>query len=89
VASIRQLIGSNWVQLDEAERWLKSIGIASILADSGSYSKRAGLLEVLLAPTPGHVLRRIELKKNEEKKPLRYQDIVYLRILAEVTTPSM
>ena len=89
VASIRQLIGSNWVQLDEAERWLKSIGVASILADSGSYSKRAGLLEVLLAPTPGHVLRRIELKKNEEKKPLRYQDIVYLRILAEVTTPSM
>lgn len=83
VAAVRELIGSNWVSLSEAERWLKQIGVASILANAGQYSERSGLFEVLVSPTAGHVLRRIEQKRNE-KQPLRYKDIAYLRIFEEV-----
>lgn len=84
VATARELIGSNWVPINEAERWLKALGIASILASIGQYSARSGLFEVLTAPTAGHVLRRIEQKKAIEKQPLTYRDINYIRIFAEV-----
>lgn len=81
VAAVRELIGSNWVSLSEAELWFRRIGVASILASAGQYSKRSGLFEVLTAPTAGHVLRRIEQKRAAENLPLNYQDIAYLRIL--------
>lgn len=84
VAAVRELIGSNWVPLGEAELWLRRIGIASILANTGQYSERSGLLEVLTAPTAGHVLRRIEQKRAADKLPLTYQDIAYLRMFEEV-----
>ncbi|MEW6448576.1 MAG: hypothetical protein AB1426_10895 [Bacillota bacterium] len=84
VATVRELIGSNWVPLSEAERWLRALGIASILANAGQYSVRSGLFEVLTAPTAGHVLRRIEQKKAMERQPLTYRDITYLRVFAEV-----
>jgi hypothetical protein len=84
VAAARELIGSNWMPLSEAERWFRRIGVASILASAGQYSDRSGLFEVLTAPTAGHVLRRIEQKRAGEKQPLRYQDIAYLRIFEEV-----
>ncbi|MBW2046611.1 MAG: hypothetical protein JRI96_17340, partial [Deltaproteobacteria bacterium] len=71
VASARELIGANWVPLDKAEHWFKRIGVASILANSGQYSARSGLFEVLTAPTAGHVLRRIEQKRSAENQALR------------------
>jgi len=88
VASVRELIGSNWVSLSEAEGWFRRIGVASILANLGQYSERSGLFEVLTAPTPGHVLRRIEQKRAVDKLPLNHQDIAYLRILEEVRLPK-
>lgn len=84
VAAVRELVGCNWVPLSEAEHWLRRIGVASILASSGQYSERSGLYEVLTAPTPGHVLRRIEQKRVSEGQPLRYQDVIYLRVFQEV-----
>ncbi len=84
VAAVRDLIGSNWVPLSEAELWFRRIGIASILANAGQYSERSGLLEVLTSPTAGHVLRRIEQKRAAEKLPVTYQDIAYLRMFEEV-----
>lgn len=88
VAAVRELVGFNWVPLSEAEHWLRRIGVASILASSGQYSERSGLYEVMTAPTPGHVLRRIEQKRLSERQPLRYQDVVYLRVFQEVTAAS-
>jgi len=87
VAAVRELIGSNWVSLSEAERWFLCIGVASILSNLGQYSERSGLFEVLLAPTPGHVLRRIEQKRAMDKTPLNHQDIVYLRFFESVRLP--
>lgn len=84
VAAVRELIGANWIPLNEAKRWLQWIGIASILASAGRYSERSGLLEVLIAPTAGHVLRRIEQKRALESQRLTYHDISNLRILEEV-----
>lgn len=84
VAAARELMGSNWVPLSEAERWLRRIGIAAILAGAGQYSERSGLFEVLTAPTAGHVLRRIEQKRATEKQQVTYQDITNLRIFEEV-----
>ncbi len=84
IATVRELIGLNWIPLNEAEPWLRRIGVASILARAGQYSDRSGLFEVLTAPTAGHVLRRIEQKRATENQPLKYQDIMYLRIFEEV-----
>jgi len=84
VAAVRELIGSNWVSLSDAEHWFRRIGVASILASAGQYSDRSGLFEVLTAPTAGHVLRRIELKRATERLPLTHQDIAYLRVFEEV-----
>jgi hypothetical protein len=84
VAAVREMIGCNWIPLNEAGRWFRRIGIASILASAGQYSKRSGLLEVLTTPTVGHILRRIEQKREAEKRSLRYQDIAYLRAFEEV-----
>lgn len=85
VAAARELIGANWVPLSESERWLRAIGMASILASAGQYSDRSGLLEVLTAPTVGHILRRIEQKRAAEKQRVTYREISYLKIFAEVT----
>jgi len=84
VATVKELVGTNWIPINEAERWLRRIGLASILAISGQYSARSGLFEILTAPTVGHVLRRIELKRAAEKLPLFYNDIALLRAFEEV-----
>jgi len=64
VAGVRSLVGRNWIQLEDAEDWMKRIGVAAMLADATSYSERSNLAEVLRAPTAGHVLRRIESKQQ-------------------------
>jgi len=84
VAGVRELIGTNWVPIEQAERWLRAIGLASILASAGQYSDRSGLFEVLTVPTPGHVLRRIEQQREKDRRGLVYQDIKYLRAFGEV-----
>jgi len=84
IPGARGLIRANWVPIHQAERWLRAIGLASILASAGQYSDRSGLFEVLTAPTPGHILRRIEQQREKDRRGLVYQDIDYLRAFGEV-----
>ena len=64
VPSIRALIGSEWVGLAEARTWVEKIGSASLLAGAASYPERSNLYQILTAPTPGHILRRIEMHSD-------------------------
>lgn len=64
VPSLRALIGSEWVGLHEARTWVEKIGAASLLASATSYPDRSNLYQILTAPTPGHILRRIEMQSN-------------------------
>ncbi len=64
VPSIRALIGSEWVGLTEARIWVEKIGAASRLAGATSYPVRSNLYQILTAPTPGHILRRIEMQSD-------------------------
>lgn len=64
VPSIRALIGSEWVGLAEARTWVEKIGAASLLAGATAYPERSNLYQILTAPTPGHILRRIEMQSD-------------------------
>jgi hypothetical protein len=61
---VRRLIGSDWIGADEAERWLRRIGTAAVLAGVAAYPARSNIFAVLSAPTAGHILRRIEQKSE-------------------------
>ncbi len=67
VGSIRNLIGSDWVSIEDAKKWFRAIGAAGRLAGATGYPDRSNLFSVLSAPTPGHILRRIE-EKAESKR---------------------
>jgi len=82
VPALRDLVGSEWVSLDRAEEWLRAIGAASLLAQATGLPARSNLYQILSAPTPGHILRRIE--QNNEIGTLNYQQLQYLEILKEV-----
>jgi hypothetical protein len=82
VPSIRNLTGSNWISIQEAEKWFRAIGAASILAGATSYPERSNLFSILSAPTPGHILRRIE-EKAESKQASSYH-INYIEMVKEV-----
>jgi hypothetical protein len=82
VPALRDLIGSEWVSLDRAEQWLKAIGAASLLAQATGLPERSNLYQILRAPTPGHILRRIE--QNQESGSVNYQLLQYLETLKEV-----
>jgi len=88
VPALRDLVGSEWVSLDQAEKWLKAIGAASLLARATSLPKRSNspersnLYQILSAPTVGHILRRIE--QSSETGAVNYQQLQYLEILKEV-----
>lgn len=82
VPSVRSLIGSNWVSIEDARKWLRAIGAASILASATSYPERSNLFSILSAPTPGHILRRIEEKA--ESRRASYFHINYIEMVKEV-----
>jgi hypothetical protein len=82
VSGIRKLIGDNWVSLDKAEKWFKAIGAASILAFATAYPERSNLYNILSAPTPGHILKRIEEKSDSGQA--NYYHIGYLEMIREV-----
>ncbi|MCL6543067.1 MAG: hypothetical protein K6T87_21150 [Roseiflexus sp.] len=82
VPALRALVGSEWITLDRAEKWLKAIGAASLLAQATGLPERSNLYQILSAPTPGHILRRIE--QSNETGTLNYQQLQYLEILKEV-----
>lgn len=64
VPAVRELIGLEWIPLDQAHTWLSAIGAASLLASATAYPERSNIYQILSANTPGHILRRVE-QKNE------------------------
>jgi hypothetical protein len=88
VGGVRELIGVNWVPLNEAVWWFQRIAAISILTDQARYSKQSGLFQALVeAEVPGLVLRRLESQIEENrrrgrgKQRLTIQDIEILRML--------
>lgn len=81
VASIRKMINGNWISLEDAARWFRAIGAASILTPYTAYPERSNLFAILSEPTPGHILRRIEEKNNGQ---VGYYHFEYLDIIKEV-----
>jgi hypothetical protein len=82
VPSVRSLIGANWVSIEEAEKWFRAIGAAGRLAGATCYRERSNLFSILSAPTPGHILRRIE--ERAESGKASFFHINYLEMVKEV-----
>jgi len=59
-AALRDLVGSEWISIADAKKWLDAIGAAALLASATSFPERSNLYQILRSPTLGHVLRRIE-----------------------------
>jgi hypothetical protein len=55
---------SDWLGIEEGETWLNAIGAAARLTGSAQYPESSNLYDILTAPTPGHILRRIEMKSE-------------------------
>ena len=64
VPAVRKLVGGEWVGLTDAPIWLRRIGAASLLASATAYPESSNLYQIISAPTPGHILRRIEQKQK-------------------------
>ncbi|MHB1420049.1 MAG: hypothetical protein ACYCX4_10805 [Bacillota bacterium] len=64
VAALRDLIGCEWLGLENARKWVMAIAAASQLAYAADYPERSNLYQIMSSPTPGHILRRIEMKTD-------------------------
>lgn len=64
VPALRDLVGSEWVPIHTAKRWLDAIGAAALLANATAFPARSNLYAILKSPTAGHVLRRVEQKSD-------------------------
>ncbi|MBM3176158.1 MAG: hypothetical protein FJ022_07965 [Chloroflexi bacterium] len=86
VPAIRDLVGSEWVGLVDARKWLRAVGAASLLANDASYPDRSNLYQILSASGPGHILRRIEqqLQKKQKNGQANYRHIQLIETLKEV-----
>ena len=82
VPALRELIGSEWVPIESAKRWLDAIGAAALLAGATEFPQRSSLYAILKSPTPGHILRRIEQKSDSGQAYIHH--IQLLETLKEV-----
>ncbi len=60
VASIRSLIGLDWISITQARYWLKAIGAASALARDATLPARSALYQALSVDPAEKLLHRIE-----------------------------
>lgn len=81
VPALRELVGEEWIGLDQADKWLKAIGAASLLAPASNFPESSNLYQILSAPTVGHILRRIEQKSDSGMAS--YTHLQYLESLKE------
>jgi hypothetical protein len=98
VPALRDLIGAEWVALEDprrrlsAKQWIDAIGAAALLASATDFSERSNLYAILRSMTTGHIVRRIEQqeekRKREGKPPFsvqqRIEHIKLLETLKEV-----
>jgi hypothetical protein len=82
VPALRDLVGDDWIDLDQAEKWLKAIGAASLIAQATGFPESSNLYQILSAPTAGHLLRRIE--QQSESGQTSFAHLQHLEILKEV-----
>jgi hypothetical protein len=64
VPALRDLIGTEWVKIADAKKWLNAIGATALLASATAFPERTNLYAILKSPTAGHILRRIEQKSD-------------------------
>lgn len=76
VPAIRDLIGSEWVSLESARKWLEKIGAAGLLAGDTAFPERSNLYQVLSALTPGHILRRVEMQSDSGQARLSHIELI-------------
>lgn len=69
VPSVRSLIGSEWVSVDEAEKWVRAIGAASMLVQDTGFSPRSALYQILSAEPAEQIIRRIEENGGKSLTP--------------------
>jgi hypothetical protein len=72
VAALRNLIGCEWLGIDDAEKWKNAIAAAAQVVYAANYPERSDLYQVLSSPSIGHILRRIEMKSNSGYVSLEY-----------------
>lgn len=65
VPALRELIGTEWIGLADAKKWLNAIGATAMLANATAFPERSNLYTILKSPTTGHILRRIEQKSDK------------------------
>jgi ribosomal protein L34E len=82
VPALRELVGREWLGLDETQRWVRAIAAAAQVAYVADYPERSNLYHILSSPTPGHILRRIEMKSESSYVPPIY--FSYLEAIKEV-----
>lgn len=78
VPAIRDVVGAEWVSLENARRWLEKIGAASLLAGDTEYPERSNLYQILNALTPGHILRRIEMKSDSGQAQFSQMELIQM-----------
>lgn len=90
IPALRDLLGSEWVPIDTARKWLDAIGAAAVLANENNkaFPERSNLYDILKSPTAGHILRRLEQQKSESGKRMQatLKHIKLLQTLEEVLT---
>ena len=62
-------LDKDWLTLDEALVWVDKIGAAAVLVPATDYPESNNLYQIISSPTPGHILRRIEMKRKSNVVP--------------------
>ncbi|WP_028307045.1 hypothetical protein [Desulfitibacter alkalitolerans] len=75
-SGLNKLVGKDWLSFDEAQAWLKKIGSAAALVYSTDYPEKNNIFQIIMSPTPGHILRRIESKSKSNYVPWRLFEIL-------------
>ncbi|MBS3948519.1 MAG: hypothetical protein KGZ57_09545 [Dethiobacter sp.] len=81
VPSLRKLVGCEWLGIDDAEKWKRAIAATAQVAYAADYPERSNLYQILSSPSPGHILRRIEMKSSGYVYP---ENFLHLEIIREV-----
>lgn len=79
---LRQLVGSAWVPLADARKWLLAISAAVQLVGLADYPPRNDIYQIMTLPSVGKLIRRIEEVGNGQKLGPNY--LPQLRALREV-----
>ena len=79
--SLRQLVGTAWIPVTGAPKWLRALASAFILAPRANFPARNDLYTILTLPAVGALMRRIEQQAGGRLFPA---DLQHLENLKEV-----